>query len=111
MPGIAPAAKQQGGYVAKVIRARLSGKPAPAPFKYWHQGSLATIGQSAAIIDFGRIKLKGWIAWWIWGIAHIYFLIGTRSRFAVAWNWLWIYLSGQHSARLITQRETMWEEG
>ncbi|MBB3396225.1 MULTISPECIES: NAD(P)/FAD-dependent oxidoreductase [unclassified Rhizobium] len=107
VPGIAPAAKQQGAYAAKVIRARLAAKPAPAPFRYRHQGSLATIGQSAAIIDFGRIKLKGWIAWWIWGIAHIYFLIGTRSRFAVAWSWLWIYLSGQHSARLITQKETM----
>ncbi|MBB3392999.1 NADH dehydrogenase [Rhizobium sp. BK275] len=111
VPGIAPAAKQQGGYVAKVIRARISGKPAPAPFKYWHQGSLATIGKSAAIIDFGRFKLKGWLAWWIWGLAHIYFLIGTRSRFTVAWNWLWIYLSGQHSARLITQRETMRDDG
>ncbi|MBB3590334.1 NADH dehydrogenase [Rhizobium sp. BK529] len=111
VPGIAPAAKQQGAYVAKVIRARISGKPAPAPFKYFHQGSLATIGKSAAIIDFGRIKLKGWIAWWIWGLAHIYFLIGTRSRFTVAWNWLWIYLSGQHSARLITQRETMRDDG
>ncbi|WP_416064128.1 NAD(P)/FAD-dependent oxidoreductase [Rhizobium sp. ZK1] len=111
VPGIAPAAKQQGGYVAKVISARISGKPAPGPFKYWHQGSLATIGKSAAIIDFGRIKLKGWIAWWIWGLAHIYFLIGTRSRFTVAWNWLWIYLSGQHSARLITQRETMRDDG
>ncbi|WP_454849820.1 NAD(P)/FAD-dependent oxidoreductase [Rhizobium binxianense] len=110
VPGIAPAAKQQGGYVAKVIRARIAGRPAPAPFRYWHQGSLATIGRSAAIIDFGRIKLKGWIAWWIWGLAHIYFLIGTRSRFAVAWSWLWIYLSGQHSARLITQKETMREE-
>ncbi len=111
VPGIAPAAKQQGAYAAKVIRARISGKPAPGPFKYWHQGSLATIGKSAAIIDFGRFKLKGWLAWWIWGLAHIYFLIGTRSRFAVAWNWLWIYMSGQHSARLITQRETMRDDG
>jgi NADH dehydrogenase len=63
--------------------------------------------RAPAIIDFGRIKLKGGLAWWIWGIAHIYFLIGTRSRFAVAWSWLWIYLSGQHSARLITQKETL----
>jgi NADH dehydrogenase len=110
VPGIAPAAKQQGSYAAKVIRARVEGKAAPAPFRYRHQGSLATIGQSAAIVDFGRIKLKGGIAWWIWGIAHIYFLIGTRSRFAVAWSWLWIYLSGQHSARLITQKETMRDE-
>jgi NADH dehydrogenase len=110
VPGIAPAAKQQGAYVAKVIRAKLAGRPAPGPFHYKHQGSLATIGKSAAIIDFGRIKLKGWIAWWVWGLAHIYFLIGTRWRIAVAWSWLWIYISRQHSARLITQRETMREE-
>ncbi|WP_047455542.1 NAD(P)/FAD-dependent oxidoreductase [Rhizobium rhizogenes] len=110
VPGIAPAAKQQGAYVAKVIRAKLAGRPAPGPFHYKHQGSLATIGKSAAIIDFGRIKLKGWLAWWVWGLAHIYFLIGTRWRIAVAWSWLWIYISRQHSARLITQRETMREE-
>jgi NADH dehydrogenase len=110
VPGIAPAAKQQGAYAAKVIRARIASRQPPGDFRYRHQGSLATIGQSAAIMDFGRIKLKGWLAWWVWGLAHIYFLIGTRSRFAVAWSWLWIYLSGQHSARLITQKETMREE-
>ncbi len=110
VPGIAPAAKQQGSYVAKVIKARLTGKPAPGPFRYSHQGSLATIGKRAAVIDFGRFKLKGGLAWWIWGLAHIYFLIGTRSRFAVAWSWLWILLSGQHSARLITQKETLRDE-
>lgn len=110
VPGIAPAAKQQGSYVAKVIKARLANRPAPGPFRYFHQGSLATIGKRAAVIDFGRIKLKGGLAWWIWGLAHIYFLIGTRSRLAVAWSWLWIYLSGQHSARLITQKETLRDE-
>jgi len=110
VPGIAPAAKQQGDYVAKVIRAKLAGKPMPGPFRYRHQGSLATIGKSAAIIDFGWLKLKGWIAWWVWGLAHIYFLIGVRWRIAVAWSWLWIYISRQHSARLITQRESMREE-
>ncbi|CUX11513.1 NAD(P)/FAD-dependent oxidoreductase [Agrobacterium fabrum] len=110
VPGIAPAAKQQGAYVAKVIKARLDGKPSPAPFRYSHQGNLATIGKRAAVIDFGRFKLKGVLAWWIWGLAHIYFLIGTRSRLAVAWSWLWIYLSGQHSARLITQKETLKDE-
>ncbi|TNM64940.1 NAD(P)/FAD-dependent oxidoreductase [Aliirhizobium smilacinae] len=110
VPGIAPAAKQQGSYVARVIKARLAHKTAPAPFKYFHQGSLATIGKRAAVIDFGKIKLKGGLAWWIWGLAHIYFLIGTRSRLAVAWSWLWIYLSGQHSARLITQKETLKDE-
>ncbi|HTO32122.1 MAG TPA: NAD(P)/FAD-dependent oxidoreductase [Pararhizobium sp.] len=107
VPGIAPAAKQQGAHVGKVIRAWLLQKPAPSSFRYRHQGSLATIGKRSAIIDFGRIKLTGALAWWIWGIAHIYFLIGTRTRFAVAWSWLWIYLTGQHSARLITQKETL----
>ncbi|WP_349958620.1 NAD(P)/FAD-dependent oxidoreductase [Rhizobium sp. ZPR3] len=110
VPGIAPAAKQQGAYVAKVIKAKLAGRPAPGPFHYSHQGSLATIGKSAAIIDFGWLKLKGWLAWWVWGLAHIYFLIGVRWRIAVAWSWLWIYISRQHSARLITQRESVREE-
>lgn len=110
VPGVAPAAKQQGAYVAKLIRARLAGKAAPAPFHYRHQGNLATIGKGAAIIDFGWMKMKGGLAWWIWGLAHIYFLIGTRSRLAVAWSWLWIYLSRNHSARLITQKETLREE-
>lgn len=103
VPGIAPAAKQQGAYVAKVLRSRVSGAKAPAPFRYRHQGNLATIGRGAAVVDMGRIKLKGSLAWWVWGIAHIFFLIGTRSRAAVAWSWLWTFLSGQHSARLITQ--------
>jgi len=107
VPGLAPAAKQQGAYVAKVLRRRLHGKPAPRPFRYRHQGNLATIGRHAAIIELGALKLKGGLAWWIWGIAHIYFLIGTRSRFAVAWSWLWIYISGLQSARLITQKETV----
>lgn len=110
VPGIAPAAKQQGEYVSSVIKTRLAGKPAPAAFHYRHQGSLATIGKRAAVIDFGKFKLTGGLAWWIWGLAHIYFLIGTRSRAAVAWSWLWIYLSGQHSARLITQKETLKDE-
>jgi NADH:ubiquinone reductase (H+-translocating) len=105
VPGLAPAAKQQGAYVAKVIRHRLEGNPPPKPFRYRPQGNLATIGRRAAIIEYGRFRLKGGLAWWIWGIAHIYFLIGTRSRFAVAWSWLWIYLSGLQSARLITQRD------
>ncbi|NTF32387.1 NAD(P)/FAD-dependent oxidoreductase [Rhizobium skierniewicense] len=111
VPGVAPAAKQQGAYVAEIIAARLAGKTDHPPFHYRHQGNLATIGKSAAVADFGRIKLTGVLAWWIWGLAHIYFLIGTRSRLAVAWSWLWIYLSGQHSARLITQKETLKDEG
>ncbi len=103
VPGIAPAAKQEGKYVAGVIRARLSGRPAPAPFHYRHAGDLATIGKRRAVIDFGWIKLHGAIAWWLWGFAHIYFLIGVRNRLSVALNWLWIYARDQRSARLITR--------
>ncbi|HWW65124.1 MAG TPA: NAD(P)/FAD-dependent oxidoreductase [Sphingomonadaceae bacterium] len=103
VPGIAPAAKQEGHYVATAIKARLAGQPAPPPFRYRHAGSLAQIGKRRAVIDFGRVRLRGAIAWWIWGIAHIYFLIGVRSRLSVALNWLWIHLRNQRGARLITQ--------
>ncbi|MBA7467539.1 Demethylphylloquinone reductase NdbB [subsurface metagenome] len=102
VPGIAPAAKQQGRYVASLIRARLAGKTLP-PFRYSHAGSLAQIGKRLAVIDFGKFKLRGTIAWWIWGIAHIYFLIGLRHRLSVALSWLWIYARDQRAARLITQ--------
>jgi NADH:ubiquinone reductase (H+-translocating) len=102
VPGIAPAAKQQGRYVAKLIRARLAGEKLP-PFRYHHAGSLAQIGKRKAVIDFGWIKLRGTIAWWIWGIAHIYFLIGLRNRLSVALSWLWIHARDQRAARLITQ--------
>jgi NADH dehydrogenase len=102
VPGIAPAAKQQGRYVADVIKARLHNKPI-GPFLYKHAGSLAQIGKRLAVIDFGWIKLRGALAWWVWGIAHIYFLIGVRNRLSVAISWLWNYVRDQRSARLITQ--------
>jgi NADH dehydrogenase len=102
VPGIAPAAKQQGQYVAETIKARLRGETL-APFHYKHAGSLAQIGKRKAVIDFGRFKLRGTLAWWIWGIAHIYFLIGLRNRLQVAISWLWIHARDQRAARLITQ--------
>jgi NADH dehydrogenase len=105
VPGIAPAAKQQGVHVARTIRMRLRGNGAPRPFRYHHSGSLATIGKRAAVIDFGWMKVRGNLAWWIWGLAHIYFLIGVRNRLAVAMSWLWIYTTGNRSACLITQGE------
>ncbi|SHK93080.1 NADH dehydrogenase [Bradyrhizobium lablabi] len=102
VPGIAPAAKQQGRYVADLIKARLRGGTCP-PFRYKHAGSLAQIGKRKAVIDFGTLKLRGAIAWWIWGIAHIYFLIGLRNRLSVSLSWLWVYMRDQRAARLITQ--------
>ncbi len=102
-PGIAPAAKQQGIHVARTIKRRLAGDSQPRAFRYLHAGDLATIGKRSAVIDFGWCKLRGWIAWWVWGMAHIYFLIGLRNRLAVALSWLWIYMTGNRSACLITQ--------
>jgi NADH dehydrogenase len=105
LPGVAPVAKQQGKYVARVIRARLAGRPAPPPFRYVDVGNLATVGRRAAVIDFGFLRLSGWLAWWIWGLVHIYFLIGMRNRLIVAIQWLWSYLTFQRGARLITGPE------
>ena len=102
VPGIAPAAKQQGRYVARLIESRIAGRDAPPPFRYRHAGNLATIGRRAAVAEFGRISLKGRLAWWLWGIAHIYFLIGLPSPIIVSFRWLWQYLTYARGARLIT---------
>ena len=102
VPGIAPAAKQQGRYVADLIANRISGKPATQPFQYRHAGHLATIGRKSAVIEFPRYKMKGWLAWWIWGITHIYFLVGVPSPLVVSIRWLWEYITYGRGARLIT---------
>jgi NADH dehydrogenase len=106
VPGIAPAAKQMGRYVGRAIAARIAGRPAPKPFDYRHYGDLATIGRKSAVVKLGRFELTGFLGWWFWGVAHIYFLIGLRNRFVVALNWLWSYLTFQRGARLISSPET-----
>jgi NADH dehydrogenase len=101
LPGVAPVAKQQGAYVAKRIRAELKGKACP-PFRYRDFGSLATIGRKNAVAQMKGIRVSGFIAWLIWCVAHIYFLIGFRNRLAVILNWAWSYLTFGRGARLIT---------
>ena len=88
-----------------MIAARLAGRPAPPPFRYRDLGNLATIGRKEAVVDFGQLKLTGRLAWLVWGMAHIYFLIGFRNRLAVAVDWLWSYLTYQRGARLITGQD------
>ncbi|MEO0403172.1 MAG: NAD(P)/FAD-dependent oxidoreductase [Pseudomonadota bacterium] len=110
VPGIAPAAKQGGKYVGQLIANALKGKSAPAPFKYKHAGNLATIGRHAAVIDFGKFRMSGFVAWWIWGIAHIYFLIGVRQPLIVAFSWFWSYLTFSKGARLITGLRPLYED-
>jgi NADH dehydrogenase len=103
VPGIAPAAKQMGGYVGQVIAARLAGRPPPAPFKYKHAGDLATIGRGSAVVKLGRFQLTGFAGWLFWGFIHVYFLVGLRARFFVAVDWLWSYVTYHRGARLITR--------
>jgi NADH dehydrogenase len=97
LPGVAPVAKQQGRYVADRILGRTM-----KPFRYRDYGNLATIGRRRAVADFGRIRLSGFPAWLVWCVAHIYFLVGFRSRLSVGLHWAWNYFTYARSARLIT---------
>lgn len=106
VPGMAPGAKQMGKYVAKVIAARIAGTPPPAPFRYVPLGELATVGRRAAVVKLGWLELTGFLGWLFWSVVHIYFLIGLRNRFVVAFTWLWSYLTFQRGARLITHSES-----
>lgn len=100
VPGIAPAAKQMGRHVARSINERLAGR-APPVFRYRHYGSLATIGRRAAVVDLGRVRISGMIAWWFWLAAHIFFLIGFRNRLVVLIDWAGAYWTYRRSARII----------
>jgi NADH dehydrogenase len=102
LPGVAPVAKQQGAYVARLIKARADGRKPPEPFRYRDTGSLATIGRRRAVAQIGPFKFKGFAAWLLWCVAHIYFLIGFRNRAIVATNWAWNYITFQRGTRLIT---------
>jgi NADH dehydrogenase len=102
LPGVAPAAKQAGAYVGRLIKSRVMGRATPKSFSYADYGSLATIGRRNAVVDFGPVHVTGFLGWLIWSVAHIYFLIGFRNRFVVALSWGWSYVTYQRGARLIT---------
>jgi NADH dehydrogenase len=102
VPGIAPAAKQMGRHVARVIEARLRGRgDAAPPFAYQDWGNLATIGRMAAVVDLRGLRLSGLLAWWFWLGAHVFFLIGFRNRLVVLTNWAWAYWTYQRYARIV----------
>ena len=101
LPGVAPVAMQQGRFVARQIAADLAHVPRQT-FRYVDKGSLATIGRAAAIAQFGRIHISGFIAWLSWLFVHIFFLIGFRNRVVVLFQWAWSYVTYARSARLIT---------
>jgi NADH dehydrogenase len=104
LPGTAAVAKQQGAYVARAIAARLEGRDPPA-FAYRDLGAMATIGRKRAIAELGKLRLSGALAWLLWSVAHIYFLIGFRNRLAVVLNWGWNYVTFHRGTRLITGPE------
>ncbi len=101
VPGVAPAAKQMGNHVARAIGARLQGAPAPA-FRYRNYGLLATIGRMAAVVDLGRLRFSGVLAWWFWLLAHVFFLIGFRNRVVVLIDWASAYWTYHRGARIVT---------
>jgi NADH dehydrogenase len=105
LPGLAAVAKQQGEFVGKLLRHRFEGKVAHSGFQYRDYGTMATIGRSAAVADLRGFRIKGTFAWLLWGLVHIYFLIGFRNRLLVLVNWFWAWLTYARGARLITGYE------
>ena len=106
LPGIAPVAVQEGKYLAKLITEGLRGKTLP-PFQYEEVGNLAVIGQNAAVADLGFVKLSGFLAWFVWSFAHIYYLIEFDNKLVVMVQWGWSYFTRNRGARLITGESTL----
>jgi NADH dehydrogenase len=106
VPGLAPAAMQEGRHAAKVILSEIRGKPR-TPFRYVDKGQLATIGKYRAVMESGRLKMSGRLAWLAWLFVHVFYLIGFKNRVAVMAQWAWSYLFSKRGARLIT--ETKWK--
>ena len=102
VPGLCPAAVQQGKYVAKVITQQINQQTRPGPFHYHDKGIMATIGRGKAVAHLSFINLTGFIAWCMWGAIHLVPLVGFRNRIVVAIDWLWSYLTSDRGVRLIT---------
>ncbi|MDF1743971.1 MAG: NAD(P)/FAD-dependent oxidoreductase, partial [Gimesia sp.] len=104
LPGTAPVALQQGKYIGKTIRQELKGKPR-SNYYFHDKGQMATIGRSRAIVEIGRFKIAGFIAWVVWLVVHIFYLTGFKNRILVVMQWAWSYLSFRRGARLIVDRD------
>jgi NADH dehydrogenase len=103
VPGIAPAAKQMGQHVARVIAARVAGREGSLAFHYRHQGDLATIGRNSAVVAIGKLRLRNFVGWMFWSLVHILFLIGFRNRVIVGFNWAWSWITQKRGVRLIAE--------
>ncbi|WP_082734553.1 NAD(P)/FAD-dependent oxidoreductase [Novosphingobium sp. CCH12-A3] len=104
LPGLAPVAKQQGRYVGRLLAARIAGRAPPPPFRYRDLGTMAVIGRSRAVADFGSFQLKGFLAWLAWSMVHLMLLVDFRSRMMVYVNWSWAWFTYGRGARLLTGR-------
>ena len=102
LPGVAPVAMQAGDYVASLIVQRIAGKDQHKPFRYFNKGNLATVGRSYALVDMGKVRMTGFLAWVTWLVVHIFYLIGFRNRVVALFQWAWTYLTYARGARLIT---------
>ncbi|HEU0032154.1 MAG TPA: NAD(P)/FAD-dependent oxidoreductase [Kofleriaceae bacterium] len=102
VPGVAQGAIQGGKHVAKIIRSELAGKPARPAFRYHDKGNMATIGRASAVISTKHFAKHGLLAWLLWWVVHVMFLVGFRNRLLVMWSWAWSWLSFARGARLIT---------
>jgi NADH:ubiquinone reductase (H+-translocating) len=111
LPGLAPVAKQQGAYVGRLLKARLAARREPGPFRYKDFGTMAIIGRSHAIADFGRFTLTGLAAWLAWSLIHLMLLVDFRSRILVYVNWSWAFFTYGRGARLLTgvPRRPQWQ--
>jgi NADH dehydrogenase len=102
LPGVAPVAKQMGTHVGRRIARAAAGRAPGEPFRFRDRGTMATIGRNRGIVQMGRLRVRGFPGWVLWGLAHVYFLIGFRNRLAVLMNWTWAYATWQRGVRLIT---------
>jgi NADH dehydrogenase FAD-containing subunit len=101
LPGVAQVAMQQGHYAGKLLRRRLAGKAPPRPFRYFDKGNMAVVGKGFAILQTGKIRLHGSLAWFIWATIHLLYVGESNLRFSVFAQWVWTYLTGQRGSRLI----------
>jgi len=107
LPGVAQVAIQQGRYAGKLIRSRIAGRPAPRPFSYFDKGNMAVVGKGFAILQSGKFRLSGFVAWLAWAAIHLQFLATSSLRVAVFLQWVWTYLTGQRGSRLIVNHHSM----
>jgi NADH dehydrogenase len=103
LPGVAQVAIQQGSYAANLIHRRITGKSAPAPFRYFDKGNMAVVGKGFAVMERGKIRLAGMIAWLAWAFVHLHFLATPSLRVTVFVQWVWTFVTGQRGSRLIIE--------